>query len=203
MKRDLNTWLCVFTSLLLFHSSCSRNLDSTRGVWDQQTATFSIEEDKITYSLPSEISSWAIANQESIPSNMYFFGIDKAEGICIGIFSPDINNKLLKKVADYTDVDIDVIARQLTNTDNEQRIHYENIVRKKENFGDMEVWCYVVGCGLYDKSTSDTINVFYSGYIFDGLNKPYGIVMISDQNPTDSIGKTLFRKYTSTLHVKK
>lgn len=201
MIRNLNTfcsWIAIF---LLMLSSCSEISESNRGVWDQQAATFSIEEESISYTLPTDISSWAVAGQESMPSNMFFFGIDKDEGICIGIFSPDLKDNKSKKVADYSDVDIDVIARQLSNPDKTQTVHNEKIIKNKETFCDKEVWHYVVEYGLNDEASSDIITVYYSGYIFDGLKNPYGIVMISDKNPTDSIGQLLFKKYISPLHL--
>lgn len=193
-------WMTVALILTLAFTRCTKRSDSGSGVWNSDTSTFSIENEKLNYTLPTDASFWAIADKKNLPSDMLFFGVDSSEGIGIGIFRANQNIKQSKKAEDLTDTDIEVILKQLSNPHQGQTVAYEKIDKNRCAIEGKDGWNFTVEHKILDSTVShDTIPVFYSGYIFDGIINPYGLVVISNINPSDSAGQIMMTTYTSGL----
>lgn len=198
------TLFYIIPIICILLASCE--LSTTRshesGVWDDTTSTFYIEDETIYYTLPTDKSYWAIADKESLPLNMLFFGIEKNDGICIGIFRPDLHLTESKKSRDFSEKEIDVILRQMIKSVPSQDVICKEIIKKKDRFGGQDAWSFSIEQQVISKEVSfDTIPIFYSGYIFDGLEHSYGFVLISDCNPIDSIGTVQKKRYLETLDI--
>lgn len=192
-------FLCVSLLLGILYS-CADRSTSRSGEWNEQNSIFTIA-DNLSYSLPTDISLWAIADKDVLPSNMLFFGIDKSEDICVGIFRPAAEGFQTKRVVDYSEDDVDSAVRQLSNPDQNQTVIYENIDKRNTYIDGAYAWHYILEHKIVNKLGPDTIPIFYSGYIFDGHESPFGLVIISNLNPKDSIGQIQFAKYASALHI--
>ncbi len=201
MKKSKLYPIFLLTNILYTLVFCTNNSTSKKGVWNDLTSSFTIEDEKISYTLPSEPSSWVVAQQETMPTNMLFFSIEKNDGICIGIFDTGPKFEHIKGIEEFSEKDIEVVVRQLASADDKQLVLSEDIQKEREKFEGQEVWQYLLARKVKDYAMPDTISIYYSGFLFNGIKQPYGFVMISGFNPTDSIGKIQFQRYTSTLHL--
>lgn len=203
MIRIVYSLMTVALILTLAFTGCTKRSDSGSGVWNSETSTFSIENEKLNYTLPTDASYWAIAEKKNLPSDMLFFGVDSSEGIGVGIFRVNQNIYQSQKAEDLTDADIEVILKQLSNPYQGQTVAYEKIDKNRCELAGNTGWNFIVEHKILDSAVShDIIPVFYSGYIFDGIINPYGLVVISNINPNDSIGRNQLMKYTSGLSFK-
>lgn len=203
MIRIVYSLMTVALILALAFTGCTKRSDSGSGVWNSETSTFSIENEKLNYTLPTDASYWAIAEKKNLPSDMLFFGVDSSEGIGVGIFRVNQNIYQSQKAEDLTDADIEVILKQLSNPYQGQTVAYEKIDKNRCELAGNTGWNFIVEHKILDSAVShDIIPVFYSGYIFDGIINPYGLVVISNINPNDSIGRNQLMKYTSGLSFK-
>lgn len=189
----------LFAAVLSFHFllGCARH-EAPLGHWDDETATFAIPEEKISYTLPTDKSFWGIAVEESLPESMLFFGLDTQTQTCIGVFKAAPPAIGLLKAKYYTDKELETMIWDVAKPNVEQTIVSENLEKERTIFLDSEAWAYRL-CRevIAPASTDDTIAVYYSGYVFDAKKNPFGIVVISADNPLDSIG--IQNKYTKAL----
>lgn len=202
MIRRIHILLTIATVALVV-TSCRNRSDLASGEWNSKNSTFYVEDEYFNYILPTDISYWVIADKENLPPNMLFFGVDSSEGIGIGIFKPDLSRSQSKKVLELTNVELDVILTQLSIPDQGQTIVYENIDKSRCGLEGKDAWRFMIEHKIIDRTASnDTLPVYYSGYIFDALNNAYGIVLISNINQNDSIGRKQLKKYLSGLSFK-
>lgn len=201
MMRILYSLMTIGLILTLAFTGCSKRSESGSGVWNSENSTFSIENEKLSYTLPTDASYWAIADIKTLPPNMLFFAIDSSEGIGVGLFRPDLELAQTKKAVDFTDQEVNAILKQLSSPHQDQTVIYEKIDKSKCILRDKESWSFIIEHKILDKAISqDSVPVFYSGYIFDGVKNPYGIVIISNVDSADSICQIQMKKYTSALN---
>lgn len=190
--------------LLLFFCisvSCQRLTTDNKKNWDEETGTFYNYEENLQYTLPTDFSSWAIAQDETTPEPLQFFGIDTKNEVCIGLFKPSIFHKEMGTVWSYSEPEVRNILNNLTYPDSKQKVLRDSIVITKDSFLKDKALKYIVERKLIHTSRpNDTILVYYSGFIFDNKNKnPYGIVVISSHNPKDTLESILLKKYYYSL----
>lgn len=203
MIRIVYSLMTVALILMFVVTGCTNRSDSRSGVWNSETSTFTTEDEKLCYILPTDVSLWAIADAKNLPSDMLFFGVDSSEGVALGIFRPVVSAMVSEKGKSFSDNNIEEILRQLSNPQHGQTVVYEQIDKSRSIFDENDAWSFTIEHKILDNTSSlDTVTVYYSGYIFDGLNHPYGIVLISNINPNDSIGRNQLMKYTSGLSFK-
>lgn len=196
--------LLIVSFLMTVVTACTDHSNSGSGVWNNDISTFLMDDDKLSYTLPTDLSFWAIADSENLPPNMLFFGVDSSEGIGVGIFRPELKMIQRKTAKEYTDYEIDVILRELSNSNQDEKVVYKKIDKNRSKLNGKDSWSYTVEHKLLDKTVSnDTVHVFYSGYVFDGLKNTYGFVMISNINPSDSNGQIQQSVYLSGLTFSK
>lgn len=198
----LNDFIIKIFALLLipFLFGCGHKSEMPSGIWDEGTASFCIEEEGIEYTLPTDISNWAIADQTSTPVQIMFWGIDTSSETCIGIFNPDPPLNGTKSVSGYTEAELDIQIRNIASPQPGQVIFDEKVEKSDKEGEEGKRTIFHLSRKLLDKSMpGDTIPIHYTGYFFNGKNRPYGWVMITGFDPTDSIGALQFQLYASGL----
>lgn len=184
-----NVKYCVLI-LALFLGSCGGQ-DPGSSSWNSMTGTYTIPSLGISYTVPSAVENWAIADTDGSVPAIKFCGVDHSTGICVVIVEPD---RRLKSVTDLDEDKALGILREISCQSPAGRIlRFEPSVEKRR-YADSEHWR--LRADITIATDSDTVGISYVGNIFDCPNRRVaGIVSIVPSGVYDSVLVQTVEKY--------
>ena len=94
--------------------SLVRRKNAQHSYWDSITGMYTIPSLGISYTVPSDIENWAIADINGSVPKIKFCGMDHSTGICIVIVEPD---NRLKSVTELDSVKVrDILCEIICQT---------------------------------------------------------------------------------------
>lgn len=200
MKRNVCGIFIGSCWALTLLAACNGRSTGETARWNDLISTFSMEEEEVCYTLPTDVSSWAIAGEENLPPAMAFFGIDREEEVCVGIFRPDAPRNGVASSRGYSLCEVYEMVREISSPQSGQKTVDEKLESIPLHDSGKKSWYFSHLRRIVDSSLpSDTFTINYSGYLFDGKTRPLGIVVISSVDPSDSIGRRILDKYVTGL----
>lgn len=191
--RNISWWGIVG---LLFLVSCVGG-KAQQSFWDNKTGMYIIPWLGISYTVPSDIENWAIADIDSSVPKIKFCGMDHSTGICIVIVEPDSR---LKSVTELDSVKVRNILREIICQTPTGHILQLDPNLERSRYADSESWCFRTDISI--ANNSDTVKISYLGHIFDCPNrKVAGIVSIVPTEVLDSVGVQTTDKYFDGMNL--
>lgn len=188
------SWLGVLG--LLFLVSCGGE-KAQRSFWDGTAGMYTIPSLGISYTVPSDIENWAIADIDGSVPKIKFCGMDHSTGICIVIVEPDSR---LKSVAELDSVKVGDILREIICQTPAGHILRLDPNLERSRYADSESWHFRTDITI--ANNSDTVEISYLGHIFDCPNrKVAGIVSIVPTEVLDSVGVQTTDKYFDGVNL--
>lgn len=182
------SWLGVLG--LLFLASCGGE-KAQRSFWDGTAGMYTIPSLGISYTVPSDIENWAIADIDGSVPKIKFCGMDCSTDICIVIVEPDGR---LKSVTELDSVKVGDILREIVCQTPAGYILRFDPNLKRSRYADSESWHFRADVSVANQS--DTVEISYLGHIFDCPNrKVAGILSIVQTDALDSVGVHTVDKY--------
>lgn len=197
-KGILIILLTIVAGILLVNLFMSNNAEPIE--FKEEENSFLISSADMEYVIPTDISKWAVAPSESLPEGMIFFGADTENSICVGIFKPEKPLRPPHKTLDYSDIEFKKIMELVCQSDTAIHVLSEEIHSNDTIFSSASAKRFIIHKEVTPiSSPEDTLSMFYNGFVFDKGNSPYGIVVISSENPYDSIGLSTSQKFINSL----
>ena len=154
-----NLILAIALSLLCF--SCSNTAKT--GVWNSSEGIYYIPSLNLKYQIGTE-NQWLVASAEELPNKIEMFVADTDANVCIVLTHTDIQDK--RRLKEYTESDVDSIVWTIIHQNEQVK---ESILSKnisQSRFLNSAAWKFDVD--MIAKMDVDSVNITYSGYIFDG-----------------------------------
>ena len=178
--KKLKYWSVVG---LMFLISCSE-LKTNQSFWDDTTGTYTIPSLELSYTVPTDVEYWAVADLDDTTPKIKFCGVDTSTDICIVIVEP---NSELRRVSELDSVKVKDILREIICQSPTGHILRFSPKIERGLYAGSGSWDFRADISLV--SMRDTVEVSYIGHIFDWLNKKVvGIVTIVQTEVIDSIG---------------
>lgn len=177
--------LTIVAGILLVSYFMSNNAEPI--VFKEDKNSFLIPSANMEYVIPTDISRWAVAPSKSLPEGMLFFGVDTENSVCVGIFKPEKPLKSPHKTFDYSHIEFIGILQTVCKSDSSLNILSEEYHTNDTIFSSASAKEFRVHKEVSSPdSPNDTISMYYNGFVFDKGDSPYGIVVISGEEPNDS-----------------
>lgn len=165
--------------------------NTSQSNWDDTTGTYTIPSLELSYTVPTDVENWAIADIDGSIPEIKFCGVDNSTDICITIIQPD---STLKSVAELDSVKVNNILRKIIcQAPAGEILRFTPTVKLGQYIGSGS-WNFRVDISI--ASNWNTVDVSYAGHIFDCTNKKVaGIVSIIPTEMLDSIGLQTIDRY--------
>lgn len=182
--------LVVVLSLL----ACGRKTASSS--WDSITGTYTIPELEISYTIPSAVENWAIANIDGLVPEIKFCGVDNSTDVCIVIVEPE---SAIKCVEELDSTKVRTILHEIIGQSPSGRILQFNPILQRGRYADSDSWGFKADISI--ANDADTAFVSYSGYLFDCRNqKVAGIVSVAPTEVFASAEADVLESYFAGLN---
>lgn len=199
MKHNLLLFLVV---PMLY--ACGTNSKSHPDPWDEASQTYTIFDEELKYTIPTNVDNWIIANPKNYPENMSFFGVDSEHNTCVSIVKPSAPKSGV--LMGYTPLEITEILNDITKQTGGGEIIASNQDFKPSIYMGANAWNFNANISMTVPSSEnidapqDTIGIVFSGYIFEGKNNPCAIVITTQGEIVDSLGNNFLTTYLEALH---
>ena len=185
--KNMKYWSLV---ILMFLISCGSK-KTNQSFWDDTTGTYTIPSLAISYTVPTDVEYWAIADMDGLTPEIKFCGVDNSSDVCIVIVEPD---STLKSIAELDSVKINDILREIIcQSPTGEILQFTSTIQPGQYIGT-DSWDFRVDISIADNCNA--VDVSYIGHIFDCPNrKVAGIVSIVPTIALDSTGLQTMDKY--------
>lgn len=184
--------------------ACGTNSKSYPDPWNEASQTYTIFDEELKYTIPTNVDNWIIADPKNYPDNMSFFGIDSENSTCVSIIKPPAPQSGV--LMGYTPLEITEILNDITKQTGGGEIISSNQDFKPSIYMKSDAWKFNVNISMVVplreniESPQDTMSIVFSGYIFEGKNNPCVIVITTPCEIIDSLGSDILTPYLEALH---
>lgn len=195
----------MFFNVILFLTVCVSCSGSQNNniEYQEENNSFIIPSENLEYVVPTDISQWAVAAPEVLPDGIIFFGVDRENEICVGIFKHQISFRSTYGVNDISDAECKELLKSVCESDASLDVLSEDVLLADTTYSSMAAKRFLVSKNVVSRDNiNDTISVYYNGYLFDNIGKTYGIVVISEDNPFKYSGCNNTKVYLDALKIK-
>ncbi|MCH5334916.1 MAG: hypothetical protein J1D86_03815 [Alistipes sp.] len=182
---------------LMFLISCGAR-KTNQSFWDDTTGTYIMPSLELSYTVPTDVGNWAIAEMDGSVPEIKFCGVDTSTDICIVIVEPDSG---LRSVSELDSVKVKDILREIICQSPTGHILQFCPKMERGLYAGSGSWDFRTDISIV--SLRDTVDVSYTGHIFDCPNrKVAGIVSIVPTEILDSVGlQTMYRYFDGVSRI--
>lgn len=183
----------LFLSVVM--ASC-HHAEKKESNWNNETGDFSIPELNLSYEVPTDVKQWAIANPDSLPEEIKFFGIDRLSGVMVAVSQPKVN---VTSIEDLDSISVIKLAVDMVGQYPGDHLAYIHNSAHQDEFQGKKAMKFTSYLGV--KNGNDTVRILNEGYFFSVNDKIAGILVTSQQN--DSTESVSLSPYLEALRMDK
>ncbi len=180
--------------------SCSDTQHIDRNLWDEETSTYHIPAASLKIS-PDTPRFRTEAEPDSLPPNVEFCAVNGSTGACAMLLHPYFKNRSAG-IQTLTSSDVDYFIKSMAIDQQNNFVGSSCLKMRSGVHNGTPYKQFRKDLRLYDSASGDTLNISYSGYLFNRNQSVYSLTTITLSSDFDSIGEVaLFGNiYTNISH---